>query len=123
MCLFDIERRERPLLYTRERVYLVFIERRQTPSLATHGQGQGKAMTRARQALLYIERRETPSLHTRESVSLLHGWDADSFSLQSRECVYSIWREDRDVKAEQALLYIERRETLSLHKRESFSLP
>jgi len=88
------EDRERPLLYTRERVYLVFIERRQTPSLATHGQGQGKAMTRARQALLYIERREAPSLHTRESVSLFSIAGMQTLSLYRIESVCTRYGEE-----------------------------
>ena len=36
-------------------------------------------------SLLYIERRETPSLYKGESVSLLYREEADSFSIGMRE--------------------------------------
>ena len=59
-------------------MYLVSIERRQTPSLEG-----GESV------LLYIERRETPSLHKGESVSLLYREEAD-------ESVSSLYIEERD---------------------------
>ena len=57
-------------------------------------------------SLFYIERRQTPSLYIRESVSLLYVEEADSFSVQRRECLSSVCRGER------LLLYTEERVSL-----------
>ena len=59
-------------------------------------------------SLLYIEGRERPLLHTMgESVSLRYREEADSFSIERRECL--------------SFMYIEERYSLSIHGRECIS--
>ena len=65
-------------------------------------------------SLFSIERRDTPSLCRGDSVSLLYGEEADSFSLQERESLFYRRESAR-------LLYSEERDFFALQRRESVS--
>ena len=67
-----------------------------------------------RVSLFSIERRDTPSLCRGDSVSLVYGEEAGSFSLQERESLFYRRESAR-------LLYSEERDFFALQRRESVS--
>ena len=82
MSLLDVERRETPSLYKGMSVSLDYIEE-------AH-ESVSFLDIEERVSLLYIERTETPALYKGRSVSLLCREEADSFSMEKRECLSSI---------------------------------
>ena len=82
MSLIYIERRETPSLYKGGSVSLLYIEEAD--------ESVSSLDIEERVSLLYIERAETPSLHKGRSVCLLCREEADSLPIKRRECLSSV---------------------------------
>ena len=103
---FFMERRQTPSLYkegslssTEERAPVFSIEWRDTPPFLCSGESVSRfsiERTQKRVFLFSMAKRETLTLCTGESVSLLNGKERDACSLQRRECLSLLYREEAE---------------------------